>query len=574
MVDPSSRLQPNALFAGDYRVVRPLSEGGMGAVYVAEQISTGKQRALKLMLPQLVADPKLRSRFEQEAKIGARIESEHIVEVVGAGIDAQTGVPWLAMELLRGEDLSALVTRAGALPQSAVLEIIEQLCHAVGAAHAVGIVHRDLKPENIFIAESRRTGARYMVKVLDFGIAKVTAEAKTAHTAAVGSPMWMAPEQTGRAAVGTGADVWAIGLIVFHLLTGRYFWRAADDDGATIAHLLREIVLDPSPGAPARAAELGRAQLLPPGFDAWFTRSVDRDAAARFPNAAEQSVALATLLRAAPQSAGRPPAAPPPSAPSHAAPHQITQPTTPMPPISSKGLTVFEAPLGSVVHASTTGGVGVEEDDESETYVPPGITPPRDLAVAAVLVVLSIVGVVGGIKWLDGRESGTSSAPTESAAVAAKPSASNAASTGQSLSLEARGKQVFAQQECGVCHSVDGTRSSARTMYGFFGALEASADGGKIKVDGTDLRTSITAPTAAMVAAGMPRYTIKDDELDTLVAYLGSLGPSGATPASSGGLVAGKPNGADGNMSQEQLAAMANALSAQADGPQSGALPA
>jgi serine/threonine protein kinase len=159
-------LAPGAIFGGDFRVVRPLSEGGMGAVYVVEQLSTGNPRALKLMLPNLVADARSRQRFEQEARVGARIESEHIVQVVAAGVDAQTGLPWLAMELLQGEDLSHRVRRAGPLSLDAVSDLLEQLCHAIGAAHAAGIVHRDLKPENIFLASSRRAGSDTMVKVL------------------------------------------------------------------------------------------------------------------------------------------------------------------------------------------------------------------------------------------------------------------------------------------------------------------------------------------------------------------------------------------------------------------------
>ena len=120
-----SSLQPGTVFAGDYRVMHLLSEGGMGAVYVAEQLSTGKQRALKLMLPQLVADPRLRTRFEQEARIGSKIDSEHVIEVVAAGIDHVTGAPWLAMELLRGEDLTAYMHRHGPQSPRAMLEIME-----------------------------------------------------------------------------------------------------------------------------------------------------------------------------------------------------------------------------------------------------------------------------------------------------------------------------------------------------------------------------------------------------------------------------------------------------------------
>jgi hypothetical protein len=290
-------LEPGAIFAEDFRIERPLSAGGMGAVYVALQLSTGRQRALKLMLPQLVADPKLRARFEQEARIGSRIESEHVVEVVAAGLDRATGTPFIAMELLRGQDLGALVKRAGALEASFAVETVAQLCHAVGAAHAAGIVHRDLKPENVFIAETRRRGTSHMVKVLDFGIAKLVAEASTAHTAALGTPMWMAPEQTASgASIGPQADVWAIGLIAFHVLTGRYFWRAAEEEGASVAQLLRESVLEPLPPASQRARDVGQATALPPGFDRWFARSLDRSAGERYADANVQCEAFRAMF--------------------------------------------------------------------------------------------------------------------------------------------------------------------------------------------------------------------------------------------------------------------------------------
>ena len=176
-------LTPGSVFAADYRILRPLSGGGMGAVYAAEQISTGNLRALKLMHPHLVEDEALRRRFEREARVGSRIASDHIVQVIAAGIDEPTGTPWIAMEMLEGETLGAYVERRGALSKGEAAEIIRQLGHALGAAHAVGVVHRDLKPDNIFIASARRSGAELLVKVLDFGIAKVVAEAKPSATA-------------------------------------------------------------------------------------------------------------------------------------------------------------------------------------------------------------------------------------------------------------------------------------------------------------------------------------------------------------------------------------------------------
>jgi eukaryotic-like serine/threonine-protein kinase len=270
----------------------------MGAVYVVEQVSTGKQRALKLMLPQLVADAALRKRFEQEARVGALIESEHVVEVVGAGVDAATNTPWLAMELLVGEDLSELVARQGALGAKDVLVIFEQLCHAVGAAHRVGIVHRDLKPENIFIARSRRAGAEITVKVLDFGIAKIVAEAKTSGTAAVGSPMWMAPEQTDGAPITPATDVWALGLVAFNLLTGRFFWTAANAAEATVTQLLREILFESIPSASARANELSASRPFPAALNDWFAHCVVRDPTARFQDASAALHSLRNVLSA------------------------------------------------------------------------------------------------------------------------------------------------------------------------------------------------------------------------------------------------------------------------------------
>ncbi|MCB9597978.1 MAG: protein kinase [Sandaracinaceae bacterium] len=287
-MDSALQVAPGTVIGDDYRIQRPLSQGGMGAVYVAEQVSTGKLRALKLMHPQLVTDPKSRVRFIDEARVGAKIPSEHVVEVVGAGVDSASGVPYLAMELLEGEDLSSVVERSGALPPASVRELMLQLGHALGAAHTRGIVHRDLKPENVFIARSRRRGAELMVKVLDFGIAKTLESNRTAATAtsAMGSPLFMAPEQaTPGAPIRPETDVWALGLIAFHALTGRYYWRSAEIEPFNLQSLLAEVLVHPLPPASARAAELGLTGTLPPGFDAWFVRCVARDPAGRFGDA-------------------------------------------------------------------------------------------------------------------------------------------------------------------------------------------------------------------------------------------------------------------------------------------------
>ncbi|MGZ3455639.1 MAG: protein kinase domain-containing protein [Polyangiales bacterium] len=286
------------MLGGDFRIVRPLRVGGMGAVYVAEQRSTGALRALKTMQRELVSDPSLRERFEQEARIGASIDSDHVVQVLGAGIDEGTGIPWLAMELLEGIPLDLYLNEKGARAPGEVRYLFEQLCHALGAAHARGIVHRDLKPANVFLGRPRMVGLSYVVKVLDFGIAKVLAEAKTTKTAAVGTPLYMAPEQYEAGKVTPATDVWALGLIAFELLTGRSYWKGAGS-AATPASIMYETCLGELSPASNRLADLGLHTALPDGFDAWFGRCVERKPEARFPDARAAFEALAPVLGAA-----------------------------------------------------------------------------------------------------------------------------------------------------------------------------------------------------------------------------------------------------------------------------------
>jgi serine/threonine protein kinase len=305
------------VFAEDYRVERLLSQGGQGSLYVVEQISTRRARALKLMRPELVGRPDLRRRFDTEARVGARIESDHVVDVIASGIEGETGTPWLVMELLEGEELGARVEAKGPLPPAEVREVFGQLCHALGAAHRVPIIHRDLKPENVLLSKPRRRNAPPLVKVIDFGVARMMAEVKTANRtqSMLGTPLWMAPEQvTPGAPITPAADVWSLGLLAFYALTGRSFWLAGEEADAGVWKILNEVCVLPIPSASARAAEQGRGDLLPAGFDAWFARCVDRDAAQRFPDAAGAYEALEPLLpEPAPRSSVVDAAAGPPS---------------------------------------------------------------------------------------------------------------------------------------------------------------------------------------------------------------------------------------------------------------------
>lgn len=297
-------LVPDQIFAGQFRVVRPLAVGGMGAVYVVEQLATGKNRALKLMLPCAGMVDGAR-RFVQEARASSLIPSEHVVDVIAAGVEGPEQVPWMAMELLEGITLGEFLDQRGSLAPREAYDLLEQLAHALTAAHDVGIVHRDLKPDNVFLVKGRMAGGSlaggrrgapensFLVKVLDFGLAKIVAQASQKNTAPMGSPLWMAPEQTQEGeTISCATDVWAFGLIAFRMLSGICYWQSSN---VGLSALLREILLDPLPPASLRV-QRGAGADLPPGFDGWFARAVDREPTFRFPHARQAWAGLSELL--------------------------------------------------------------------------------------------------------------------------------------------------------------------------------------------------------------------------------------------------------------------------------------
>jgi phosphate transport system substrate-binding protein len=294
-------LRAETLIAGAYRVVKPIAEGGMGMIYEVEQVATGSRRALKVMHGRFAGDEALRTRFIREARLTAAIATDHVAQVVDAGVDPSTDALFIVMELLEGSTLSQELRRRTLFDWDDALAILAQVAHALAAAHALGIVHRDLKPANVFLARARRVGAPFDVKLLDFGIAKAVAGASDATAVILGTPTWMAPEQASiDAPIGPEADVWSFGLLTFLCLAGQHYFASANAKGATTAAVLREVILDPMPPASERAADIGVADRLPSGFDPWFARCVDRSPSKRFANARDAFEALTALARPTP----------------------------------------------------------------------------------------------------------------------------------------------------------------------------------------------------------------------------------------------------------------------------------
>jgi hypothetical protein len=214
-------LQPGELIDNRYRIISKLAAGGMGEVYRAEHIELSKTFALKVMLPSLSNDQDFVQRFKREAVASSRIGQQNIVDISDFGTSG--GRFFFVMEFLEGRTLASVVREEGALPAPRVIQIGLQVARALAAAHHQSIVHRDLKPENVMLLQ--RPGQADFVKVLDFGIAKVsTGQGASEHTAVgmvVGTPQYMSPEQAAGLAVDPRSDIYALGLILYELLAGK-----------------------------------------------------------------------------------------------------------------------------------------------------------------------------------------------------------------------------------------------------------------------------------------------------------------------------------------------------------------
>jgi serine/threonine-protein kinase len=292
-------LLDGAVFAKRYRVLRRIASGGMGAVYEAVHVVTGRRIALKLMLAHTLDSERLKARFLQESRVAAQVRDEHVVDVLDAGIDDTTGAPYLVMELLEGEDLGERLARLRRLPAEEVVGLLGQAAVALDRMHAASIVHRDLKPRNLFL--TRRADGSPSIKILDFGVAKMLPRqaASQSGTQNVGTPSYMAPEQfDADARVSAATDVYALGMLAYTLLVGVHYWRE-EGDRCENAFAFAKLVGDgPREAASERALRAGVR--LPDAFDAWFAAVTATAPRARIACASEAVGRLAGALATPP----------------------------------------------------------------------------------------------------------------------------------------------------------------------------------------------------------------------------------------------------------------------------------
>ncbi len=287
------------VLGGRYRVMSRLGEGGMGTVYLCEHAVLGRRYAVKVLRTDLSDDPELVERFRNEAIAASRIGGDNVVEVLDFGED--DGAYYYVMEALAGRSLASVILEDGPLEVARALALLDQICRALSAAHARGVVHRDVKPDNVFV-ERRADGAE-RAKVIDFGISQVTPEAGKGRLTRVGeiigTPEYMAPEQAAGEVIDHRADVYALGVLAYEMLTGELPILAR----TPIATLVALQTRTPDPPSWRRPA-------VPAAVDALVLRALAKKPEDRFQSMDAFSRAIAAVTGAdrpaAPAPASRP----------------------------------------------------------------------------------------------------------------------------------------------------------------------------------------------------------------------------------------------------------------------------
>ena len=393
---------------GRYRILKKLGEGGMGAVYRAEQIALKRPCAVKLLRPELSANQMILKRFNAEAVLVAQLGHPNTVQIYDFGQD-QDGALFIAMELIEGQSLRQVLQEQGPLPPARALAIAIQVAASLTDAHIHGIIHRDLKPDNVMLQTRGRQ--RDIVRVLDFGIAKLRTDSRASQPAMtqagdmLGTPQYMAPEQIKGELIDGRTDIYALGCMLYEMITGRMPFEAPTVMAMLSKHLL-EIPVAPSCRRPDLA--------LPPALDQLVGAAMSKDPNGRPPGMVQFGEHLVELLAmltpdpdrpaTRPMSAMRPVASPPPITPMAASVYAPAMPVssaaTPIPsgaspvpggakalPVQASamrrkgGRGVLYAVLGLIVIGGGIGivaAMGAAHSSNATDRVAPGEAPPAE----------------------------------------------------------------------------------------------------------------------------------------------------------------------------------------------------
>jgi len=367
-----SAVSAGHVLVGRYRLEAQLGAGGMGTIWRAQHLVLNAPVAVKVIDRTAVPDEETLSRFIREAQSAAALRSPHVVQILDYGIDGR--VPFMAMELLEGENLAQRIKRQKRLSPQETARILTHVGRAIGRAHEAGIVHRDLKPENVFLVHNED---EEIAKVLDFGVAKVERHAlsegtRTRTGSILGTPFYMSPEHAqGNRAVDSRSDLWSMGVIAFECLTGKRPFYSDGLGDLVLAICVRDIPV------PSEFAS------VPIGFDGWWSRAVARDPDKRFQTAKEltdslrealglESRELRELPRAAPEIEVT-------SAPAAAEAQRDTPPTDRMPGASVSGILSTEATLRGTPGGPVQVRTGDRAEPDAATLVAPVPLVPAEL---------------------------------------------------------------------------------------------------------------------------------------------------------------------------------------------------
>jgi serine/threonine-protein kinase len=409
-------VEEGQVLAGKYRIEKVLGVGGMGIVVAARHIQLDTKVAIKFLAQSALGNIEAVARFAREARAAVKITGEHVARVLDVGT-LENGAPYMVMEFLEGSDLAAWLAERGALPIDQAVEFVLQACVAVAEAHSLGIVHRDLKPANLFCI--RRADGKLSAKVLDFGISKIndpsgpdSRMSVTRTTSVMGSPLYMSPEQMQAAkSVDARADIWALGIILYELLTA-----TVPFEGETITDVAIKVATDPTPPVRTRRPD------VPPGLDAAILRCLEKRREQRFASVADLALALrefapsravplveriCDILQVAPPSYAAPPPSQMPSQPQWSSMPQFA-------PTSLSGGVQPGVPAASGV-AATMAAVA-----RTGGHTRGGGKRPIALALLGV----AIIGIGGAVLFASRRVPASSQAAALSQAPSAAPSGS------------------------------------------------------------------------------------------------------------------------------------------------------